>query len=108
MAQKAYMALGVAHFKKGVMAGDFNAGSLLGALVATSSSTHGTDNISMALCRFRDWPTEPKTAPDDLHELKRLHIETSGSQISDTDRVADLHRWKAEGQTWITAFNKPA
>jgi hypothetical protein len=112
-ASRSYKDMGNRHFKPGTTEGDFEMAAIADAFTAvpTGGASWGAEaaTLDLKFTRMREWPLEPDTGellPDDPY-LAGIEIEQK-QVVSDADLARDMARWKRAGQTWESAFLKPA
>jgi hypothetical protein len=105
-----YEELGAARFLPGMTPDSFCHTNILNTISAKPCLPLSAPE-TYDLWNFREWPDEPVTkrvqTEPPTNYLQGLE-EHDPAQTDETQRTEDMRKWKREGQTWITAFMKPA
>jgi len=108
--QDAYAALGAARFLPGMTPESFRHSKIINTISAKPCLPLGTPE-NYHLWNFREWPDEPDTerVSTDPPSPYLQGLEEEAADASETSvQTADMRKWKREGQTWLSAFMKPA
>ena len=104
-AQRGYSDMGCRKFKTATQEADFEHAVMQEALTSVSRHAWGEVGTDMHLAAFRDIPQEP-TVPKlrlDDKELTGCEVEVN-IDASPAEVHQDMLNWKAEGQTWWSAW----